>query len=321
MNYRENFFTMLDGGKPEFVPSFQEQGKLCVLPRFLEFPVQGGKDIYGINWIATPNGPLSDPKSHMFSEIEDWEKHVIFPDLNNFDFKKMAETEDPDSVRHEKVVYALPDYGMFLRLVSFMGFENTLISLIEDPDSCKNFFDAFSDYKIALINKVIDAYAPDVIYYSDDMATKDSLFMAPSVYREVIKPYHKKIIDAVTSRGVIFDQHICGKAVDIVDDFVDMGVRIWSAAQIQNDLESVQKKYGHKLLIEGGWDSSGIPGQVNATEQDIRAEVNRCVKTYGKYGNYILFPIMMNERGLAFATGGDSRVPAFFDELHKVNKL
>lgn len=34
---------------------------------------------------------------------------------------------------------------------------------------------------------------------------------------------------------MIFAVHICGKCVDVLDDYVEIGVKVWNAAQIMHE--------------------------------------------------------------------------------------
>lgn len=60
-----------------------------------------------------------------------------------------------------------------------------------------------------------------------------------------------------------------------------------------NDLVGIQKQYGDKLVIHGGWDSYGPWNFPDATEEQIRGEVRRCIDAYAPGGSYMLFAIMM----------------------------
>lgn len=52
---------------------------------------------------------------------------------------------------------------------------------------------------------------------------------------------------------------------------------------------------GDKLLIHGGWDSFGPHNYEDCTEEMVRAEVRRCIDTYGRGGNYALFAVVMGD--------------------------
>ncbi|AHF09321.1 MULTISPECIES: uroporphyrinogen decarboxylase family protein [Dehalobacter] len=321
MNQRENFQVMLDGGKPEFIPLYMELYKVCLLgANQIDQPWNGGLDPFGVNWIATKEGVIPEPNKFLFDDIADWKKYVHFPNIDTLGIEGVAQFELAGCNRDEQIVNVFSTTGLFERLAAFMGFENALCSLIEDPESCQEFFEAMADYKIACHNRFIEVYQPGIITYFDDLATANGLFMSPAVYRSLIKPSHKRIIEAVTSRGVIFAQHTCGRCEEIIEDYVEMGVKIWNAAQISNDLEGIMDKYKGRLIVEGGWDSSGPVSYLGASTEDVIAEALRCAKQYGPKGNYILVPVLMNEKGNSVMVG-DDRLGPMIEAWHKVNKL
>ena len=137
----------------------------------------------------------------------------------------------------------------------------------------------------------------------------------------MIKPHQKEFIDYILSRGVLFEQHCCGKCEDIIEDYVEMGAKLWHSAQSMNDLKGIGKKYKGKLTIEGGWDSSGVPGMITATAEDMRNETRRCLEEYGHDASFILLPVMFSEEGNSVLTGRDARLPAVVDEWNKNKAL
>lgn len=321
MTPRENVLEVINGGNPEYVPLQTDCNPFLVSASgAIEEPWEGGVDAFGVNWLVTKEGAMPEPNNFRFDDVSEWRKHVQIPDVNSFDFNAMAEMDLATIDRSRQLVNVLYSCGLFERLVSFMGFENTLCALITDPDSCKDFFNEMSTFKAKVIDKIIDAYKPDVITYSDDMAHAKGLFMSPETYREVIKPYHRRIADAITSRGVIFSQHICGKCEDLLEDFVGMGCRIWNSAQIMNDLAGIQKKYKGILTIEGGWDSSGPAAFVDASMDTIISEANRCIDEYGVNKGFICWPVVMNEKGNG-AMIGDERLDKLISLWSQISKI
>lgn len=298
MTPRENVLEIINYGNPEYVPLQTECNPfLLSVAAATEEPWEGGPDAFGVNWVVTKEGALPEPGCYRFDDVSEWRKYVKIPDVDSFDFQAMAAKDLPTVDRNTQLVNILYPCGLFERLVSFMGFENALCALVTDPESCRDFFDEMSKYKVKVIERAIDVYKPDVITYADDLAHARGLFMSPETYRSVIKPYHRRIADAITSRGVIYSQHICGKCEDLIGDFVEMGARIWNSAQNMNDLVGIQKKYKGKLVIEGGWDSNGPAAFIDATMETIIEEARRCVNEYGVNKGFIFWPSVMNEEG------------------------
>lgn len=302
MNPKENLMEHIYNGKPEYMPMTIADIQMCGMFYPLEQPVQPGKDIFGIPWQVTVEGPIPQPGFVMFDDIADWKNYVKFPDLDDYDFKAFAAAEAaaiPQADRKEKAYSLITACGLWERLIAFMGFENALYALQEDPDACKEFFEAMADFKIQSINKLIDAYGPDIFIICDDLSHARGLFMSPDTYRSLIKPAEKRIAEAISARGVIYQKHCCGKCEELIPDFIDVGAKMWHSAQKMNDIEGILDRYKGQLVVEGGWDTQGTASTIGATEEDIRKETIRCMESYKKPG-FILCPALFNEQGNGF---------------------
>ncbi len=292
MTPKENFYAMINNEQPEYAPCMSLDYNLSVLlTNNADQPWQGGVDPFGVAWVATHEGPIPKPGDFKFTEIEDWDKNVKFPNIDSLGMEQMAAVEmqnfDPD-----KPTVLMSVCGIFERMAAFMGFENTLLALAEEPEECKRFAEAFADYKIATIERGIDLLQADMVILFDDIATARGLFMSPETWREVFKPAYKRIADAVRARGVIYAQHTCGKCEDIIDDYVDIGVRWWNSAQAMNDLVGIMKKYPDRLVVEGGWDSQGPASYIGASAEDLIEETERCLREYACFNNYSFMPMI-----------------------------
>lgn len=319
---RKNLLETIYGGKPEYVPlsltEIQYVGAFA--NNVTEMPMKDGNDIFGCPWVVTNEGGMNKTGFVMFDDITEWEDYVKIPDISDIDYNALAEQEFkilPDIDRKNKMISFMDAGGAFMRLLAFMGFENCLCALAEDPETCMDFFEAYTNFKIKFINKVIDAYNPDIYVQGEDIATARSLFMSPETYRKVLKPFHKRIAEAVTKRGVIFDVHCCGKCEEVVPDYIEIGAKIWQSAQIMNDLPEILEKYKGQIALEGGWDTSGKASYLypDTSEEVLREEVRRCLSNYKKPG-YILWPLAYNDDG-HIRKVGDRRLPALIDEWEK----
>ncbi|MBQ4040791.1 MAG: hypothetical protein IJC91_06615, partial [Oscillospiraceae bacterium] len=150
-----------------------------------------------------------------------------------------------------------------------------------------------TDYKVKVVERVAEYIKPDLFTSYDDTATENGTFMSPVSYRQIIKPYHKKLNDAVKAYGMIPMMHTCGKCEEIVPDFIDEGAYAWTSAQPTNDIEGILQKYGKQITVIGGYNTNGLPGLVDASEEIMDAEVKRCIETYAPYGSYIFHGFRM----------------------------
>lgn len=289
MNNRENYLALLSHEKTEWVPNLMTS--VSMLGGQLEYwengPVEGGLDWFGNGWISTDSAggqPALDPDNIPLEDICDWEDVVKFPDLDTIDWDAYAQQQLAMADRENTVVEYHTWNSVFLRLTHLMGFENALCAFFEEPEATMALCNAIADYKIALIERVAKYIKPDAYVHYDDVATERSLFMSPEIYREFIKPCHTRMNDAAKALDIIPEIHVCGNCTDIIPDLIDEGSVAWQSAQPMNDICKIIETYGDRISAIGGYDTQGRPSLPDVTDEEIIAEVNRCIETYGKYG-------------------------------------
>lgn len=299
MDERENYLAYLHHEKTDWIPHIMDCALFCGgdAETFENGPAGGGPDGFGVKWVAThsASGQAVPEAGHIvLKDITAWEDVVRFPDLDAFDWQGLADAQLAGYTGGKVVEYHAWN-SQFLRLTHLMGFENALCALYEEPEACYALMEAITDYKIRLIERVHDYFHPDSFVNYDDVATVRGLFMSPATYRELIKPHHKRMNDAAAAYGMIPQQHCCGKCEDIVPDFIDEGSAAWQSAQPDNDLAAIIRMYGDRFGVTGGYDTQGRPGTASATMEDIRSEVDRCLREYGRFGkSYCFMGLLLN---------------------------
>ena len=87
-----------------------------------------------------------------------------------------------------------------------------------------------------------------------------------------------------------------------------------------NDIEGIQKKYGNRLIIEGGWDT--MAGRVVLTRPKRNLRRSREMRQYiWKIRQFHIIPVMFTEKGNSLIIGDDPRVSAMIETLNRVGKL
>ncbi|WP_286946043.1 uroporphyrinogen decarboxylase family protein [Acetobacterium sp. UBA5834] len=300
---KENFLAVLNHQKGEWIPSSLTDSIMVGFGMganlaFEKGPIGGGYDGFGVRWVTPASGggaPIPAPNEFILDSdtIVDWKKIVKFPDVSNYDWETAAKEQLSKGNPDLQIVDFGSGNGPFERLAALMGFEEALIALVEEPEATYELLDAIVDYKIQTMEKAQKYFKADTFTNYDDIATERNPFMSPSVYREIIKPIHTKLYDAVKSYDMIPIQHTCGKAEELVEDFIDTGIAAWTSVQPTNDIADILKKYGDKLTIMGGYDTNGYPGREDAPPEVIRAEVRRAMDAYGKYPGYVFFGFLL----------------------------
>lgn len=315
LSKRDNALIAYSHGIPEFVPCFYTD--VC---RFQAYPegerycgLNSGKDWFGVEWVYEPNvhAPMPVHGKELLHDILNWREVVKFPDLEAIDWKKQAATDirtdfmgmirgeglvpyadghsvlEVDGVRNCMVIN-----GMFERLHAFMGFENALVALIMEPEECFEFFSAMADFKIAYFKKIVEHYPVDVINAHDDYGTNAGPMMSVALWRELIKPNLKRMVDACHEMGVLYQHHSCGFVEPFIPEMVDIGVDALDPLQSCNtNLPELKKKYGSKITFCGGFDNLGVLERPGVTVGEIKAEYRRVIDSLAPGGSYIVYPI------------------------------
>ena len=137
--------------------------------------------------------------------------------------------------------------------------EEWLISHYSRPEYIKEILECGCEVAIKnlqLFKEAVGDRVQVVPVSGSDLGGQDSLLFSPDIYREIYKPFHKKVNSWVhknTKWKVFF--HSCGSIVKLLDDFIDAGVDIINPVQCSAkdmDPSVLKKKYGKNLVFWGG---------------------------------------------------------------------
>lgn len=166
-----------------------------------------------------------------------------------------------------------------------VGTENLLVAMYEEPEWCTDMFETYLKLDMECFNRIWDAgYHFDCISWPDDMGYKGTTFFSNEMYRELLKPYHKKAIDWAHDRGIYAHMHSCGDVMSRVDDLIDIKLDALNPLEVKAGMEplTLKEKYGDKLVLHGGinavlWDD----------KEAIIEEIRRVVPVLKQNGGYI----------------------------------
>ena len=320
---KENALMAYHHKQPYVVPNGMIDGAIVVPGGDLERYAgrTEGKDGFGVEWVFVPeqNAPMVKPGSIILEDIADWREVVHFPDLEAFDWEKQADLDlHEDFLSSQKIgtyqrlknnktitdggkfCFAMILNGPFERLHSLMGFENALIALLEDPESCYEFFGAMADYKIELLKKIKKYYNPDVIQFHDDYGASDRMFMSLDTWRELLKPHIKRVVDATHEMGIIYEHHSCGYMEPLIPEFIEIGVDAVDplSPYSNHNLKELKKKYGHQICFVGCGNNIEVYDRKGVTEEECRAEYRRTIEEIAPGGSYVAFPVGLTTNGM-----------------------
>lgn len=314
---KENYLAVLHHQSADYVPDLALDVAMVggAMETFENGPLGGGMDDFGLEWIctATANGQaVPKPGCYPVPDVTEWKTYLKLPDLDQYDWEGMAAAQLKGVDRSQKAVIYGTWNSVFLRFSHLLGFEDALCAMYEEPEASYDMMKAITDYKCHLVDYIAKYFKPDIITNYDDVCTERGPFMSPETYRELIKPLHKQFNDAVRSYDILPSQHCCGKCEVLIPDFIDEGSVSWESAQPMNDIVAIQKQYGDRITVVGGYDSNGVPGQPGVTDEIIEKEVRRMLDTYAPQGSFA---------SMAFLLSNDPDPMAFVRGMFRISSI
>ncbi|MCK4401100.1 methyltransferase [bacterium] len=131
----------------------------------------------------------------------------------------------------------------------------------------------------------------EVIFISGtDFGTQRGLFISANLYKELYKPFHKKVNDWVhTHTDWKTFIHSCGSVEPLILEFIDAGFDILNPVQCSAanmDPKYLKEKYGSKIVFWGG----GVDSQKTlpfGTPNKVRKEVKDRIEIFNQDGGFV----------------------------------
>ncbi|MBM3706131.1 MAG: hypothetical protein FJW66_06365 [Actinobacteria bacterium] len=206
-------------------------------------------------------------------------------------FKKKAEIYKKNNLA---VVMAGPDGGILEHAFAIRGHADFMIDLISETNLAKKLLDRILTFKLQyweLILKELGSLV-DVISEGDDMATQENLILNPALYRKIIKPFHRELLDYMKKNkrpSVFINFHSCGAVKELIPDLIEMGIDSLHPVQVSAagmDTKKLKKEFGKDLTFWGG----GVDTQhilSRGTPSEVREEVKRRIEDLSPGGGFI----------------------------------
>jgi hypothetical protein len=167
------------------------------------------------------------------------------------------------------------------------------MSLSLRPDHLAEIFERQCEVGIANL-EAVHAAAGDlisVVYVSGtDFGAQDRPFISPKLYRDLFKPFHKRVNDWIHEHTAWKSFiHSDGAMWKLLDDVVEAGFDILNPVQTSAaDMDPVALKetYGDRLTFWGG----GIDTQKElpfGTPEEVRAQVQERMRIFGPGGGFV----------------------------------
>jgi uroporphyrinogen decarboxylase len=182
------------------------------------------------------------------------------------------------------------DFAVFGRIrlgtastIESMGLDVFSIMLFEDPDLVKEIHRRFSEWSLAVVER-LNRMGFDFLWAFDDIADSKASWVDPEMYEEFIRPYAGMVAQAIRKPWVY---HSDGNLFPVLDNVLSLGMNAIHPIQPSAmDINALKEKYGQRVCIVGNIDLDYT--LTRGTPEETRAEVKDRIERIGRGGGYIV---------------------------------
>jgi uroporphyrinogen decarboxylase len=182
--------------------------------------------------------------------------------------------------------------GIFEQPARVMGLQNFMMSLVSEPAFADRLMETITDIYIESCNNYLDQVGPyiQVFTYWDDIAGQNGWLIRPEMYRKMIKPKQKRLVEAIKRKteAKLF-YHSCGATRDLIPDLIDIGFDILNPVQVSAkgmDTKELKAQFGRDITFWGG----GVDTQrvlPFGKPQEVVDEVKRRIDDLAPGGGFV----------------------------------
>lgn len=253
-------------------------------------------DEWGVKWNKA--GP-----QHPFINVLGPLQEISEPTLADLDKVEFPVGDDPGRIRGLReqieaakkttdcaVILNLPNANFALgqRMRGFVElFEDLLLNEVFAEALQERITDVLCDIATLALGEVGDLI--DAVSISDDLGVQNQAYMSTDLYRKMVKPHHKRLVDTLHSKtdGKVII-HSDGSVRDLLPDYIDVGIDVINPVQVNAvgmEPEALNRDFGDDLAFLGGIDTQIVLpfGTASDVENAVRGRRN----DLGKGGGYL----------------------------------
>ncbi|MGA2256467.1 MAG: uroporphyrinogen decarboxylase family protein [Thermoguttaceae bacterium] len=197
------------------------------------------------------------------------------------------------------------------------GLEQWLMDLLTEPDFCAALLDQTLKFWLDWFRLFLDEVGDlvDVIMIGDDLAGQTGPLFRPEVYRTLVKPRQKRLVQYIRSRTQAkIWYHTCGACAQYIPDLLDNGIDILNPVQVSAkdmDPATLKAQFGDRLVFWGG----AIDAQhvfPSASPETVREHVRRNLAAWKPSGGYVFNNVHNIQGGVP-----PENIVAFYDAAYE----
>ncbi len=252
-------------------------------------------DEFGVLWKKPEGGHyinVSGPFQRGEPTLADLERHP-WPDPRD-PGRTRGMLERARHLRQETdyaVVLNLPP-GIVGTCEFLRGFSEYFCDLIDNPAFAEGLMDHVVEVSVGLAVAALEQVGEyvDVVIYPDDLGMQETCLMRPEMYRRLVKPRHRKLVEAIKSKtDAKVLMHSDGSIYPLIGDLIDIGVDALNPVQVsarQMDPPTLKREFGDHLTFWGAIDTHRVLPL--GTVEEVEAEVRTRISDLAPGGGYVL---------------------------------
>ena len=166
------------------------------------------------------------------------------------------------------------------------------VSTAARPEYVHAIFEKQCEYGLKNLETLIGIFGDRVqaaVITGTDFGTQCSLFISPDAYREMFKPYHRRINDLVHAKSnwKTFI-HSCGAVFPLIPDFIEAGFDILNPVQCSAtgmDPVKLKKTFGREITFWGG--CVNTQHTMYQTPEAVYREVRERIDIFNQDGGFV----------------------------------
>ena len=210
----------------------------------------------------------------------------IWNDPEDFSMSHLAEAEQyiPDGM---KGVMVSTNGGVLENIIGIMGYDNLCAQIYENPQLVYDVAENVGKRLVRLYEMAAEYDLIGAAFGNDDWGFNTHTVMSPKHMREYIFPWHKKIVEAMHSRGKPCILHSCGNLSRVMDDVID-DIKYDGKHSYEDNIKPVEvfyEEYHDRIAIIGGMDIDFI---TTKTPGEIKDRAKKMLERVSSRGGYAL---------------------------------
>ena len=292
-------------------------GTHCKIPAFINMEKRG-EDWYLVSddgldlgvqkkeclYFEQINFPLMERgiENDDFSDLAEQFKHAMWTGvsappvhipINNKNIPQLEENAKKFRESTDRAIAGLFGGNLFEVPQFLYRIDNYLMYMGLYPDAIHRLSESLVEIYLKNLEKYLTVFGPyiDLIKFGDDLGGQTGPLISPAMYREFIKPYHKKLWNRAKELApdLIVHLHSCGGIEPLLDDIIDAGMESINPVQIScagMDANHLKDAFGDRITFwGGGCDTRHILpcGSVKEIDEHVKQQIDM----FGKNGGFV----------------------------------